>query len=225
MRNFSLILFFALIAQAASASTITPVVYAYDTENGESGYRSYLDESYNGGGDPTDPGSTLSGGTGDLTDGVVATDHYYVTSKPYVGWLRYADQMDDPVSITFSFDMEYSFDSVTIFYDDPDKNHTGPLGKVEVGGVDVFELDDPAANVPTSATLDLQGFVADELVLDLYGSSFWFFVSEITFSGSVAPLTSPAGLASAPIPASSLLLLGALGGLMVVRRRSVNSRS
>lgn len=74
---------------------ITPT--SYDMANG----RAYHDDTYSGSGAPNTNGSSLSGGLGQLTDGVTEAESYYTDmgnghAYEWVGW------MTDP-SITFDF--------------------------------------------------------------------------------------------------------------------------
>jgi hypothetical protein len=48
---------------------------SYDMLNGESGSYTYYDDTYDGDGDTGTPLAPLSNGLGDLTDGVIATEH------------------------------------------------------------------------------------------------------------------------------------------------------
>ena len=80
---------FLAFAATAEASFVTPT--SYDMPNGYTGSYEYWDESYTGSGNTAADGDPLSGGLGDLTDGVVASDNWYVVEAPlgpgpYVGW-------------------------------------------------------------------------------------------------------------------------------------------
>ena len=99
-----------LTSIAAQAAPVTPVAYAM--LNGGSGSFTYHDDSYDGAGSVTTDYATLSGGVGDLTDGVIATQNWHVTPGPYVGWAQL-----NPV-ITFDFGAEVALNAVTLFFDD-----------------------------------------------------------------------------------------------------------
>ncbi len=73
----------AIGANAASASILA--VTSYDMNNGCGnscgGTYNYWDGNYNGSGSPTVSNSFLSGGTGALTDGIIATQPWYDVSN------------------------------------------------------------------------------------------------------------------------------------------------
>ena len=93
-----------LVGSVAVAAPLT--VSSYDMPNGDGqahgGSYNYWDATYSGSGNPTQDGSLLSGGTGKLTDGVIATQDWYAVSNnagtgQYVGWVS-----SNP-TITFHF--------------------------------------------------------------------------------------------------------------------------
>ena len=76
----------ALAAASTFAAAGNVVPTSYDMLNGQTGSFTYWDDSYNGTGSPTTSGDLLTGGLGDLTDGVIATENWFSTPGPYVGW-------------------------------------------------------------------------------------------------------------------------------------------
>ena len=89
---------FATIALSAVVASAAPLpVQSYDMQNGQTGIFTYWDDTYNGSGNPTASGNFLSGGTGDLADGVVAISNWDITPALYVGW---EDIVPDIVSIS-----------------------------------------------------------------------------------------------------------------------------
>lgn len=158
--------FLASLAGSASAATLN--VASYDMPNGEeytsySGYE-YFDESYNGTGDTSVSRAQLSGGTGDLTDGVIGTATWEPTNffttpeqratlqagmRPYVGWfIEESKGAPYEVSIRFSFEQQVTVNSLLIH---------GLVGNLDRSSnneptmPDYFRLSNDA----TSTTLDL----------------------------------------------------------------------
>lgn len=196
---------FGLSATCAVAVPVQPI--SYDMPNGSSGSYQYWDESYNGSGNPFVNGSTLSGGTGDLTNGVIATQNWFIVEQPsgagpYVGW------QSDP-TITFHFAQAWDFNSLTLYVDDSN-GHGGvstPAG-VTVNGA-YTAIADPASSAPFGVTIDLTGLAdTDTLVVSLTRRSSWVFLSEVTFDATPVPL-----------PAGVVLMGTGLAGLGLLRAR------
>ena len=202
---------FGLTAGVAAAATVSPV--SYDMPNGSTGSFAYFDSSYSGSGNVNVPGAALSGGLGELTDGVIATQNWNVTPAPYVGW------QSDPV-ITFHVDQVYAFSAITLHFDD--SNGMGGVfqpASVSVNGVGYAVPENPGA-APFGFTADLAGMQADSLTVQIFRTpgSAWVFLSEVSFEGAV-PASAP--VSPIPLPAGGLLLVGALGALGLVRRRGL----
>ncbi|MGP6085573.1 VPLPA-CTERM sorting domain-containing protein [Antarctobacter jejuensis] len=214
MKILALATALSLGAMAANAATVTPV--SYDMPNGNSGSYNYWDDTYTGTGNRTVDGAALSGGTGQLTDGVIATANWYSVESPrgpngpYVGWSTALPQTTNPV-ITFRFDKAYDFNSITFHFDDA--NGGGGVSApraVDVNGLG-FGVADPAGSAPFAFTGSLAALGAtDELTVQIFHRTSWLFLSEVTFDAEVSAV---------PLPASGLLLLGAFGGLAAWRRK------
>lgn len=197
-----------LAAGMSAASTVNPV--SYDMPNGSFGSFNYFDSSYSGSGNKNVPGAALSGGLGDLTDGVIATQNWNAQPGLYVGW------QSDPI-ITFHFDQVYAFDAITFHFDD--SNGMGSVFQptsVSVNGVGYVVPDNPGA-APFAFTADLAGLQADSLTVQIFRSptSSWVFLSEVAFDGA---LPTGAPVSAVPLPAGGLLLIGALGALGLMWR-------
>jgi hypothetical protein len=114
------------IATQANAIQLHPV--SYDMPNGETGSFTYWDDSYNGSGDKTTSLAPLTGGLGDLTDGIIATSNWPDTPNPYVGWTSI-----DPI-IQFHFANQVNVNSLTINFDEFNDVNTPNNVTIAMGG-------------------------------------------------------------------------------------------
>ncbi|MBL8307740.1 MAG: PEP-CTERM sorting domain-containing protein [Rubrivivax sp.] len=181
------------LALQVHAQSVQPTHYdmtnGYGTASG--GSFNYWDGSYSGMGNPQQDFSALSGGTGDLTDGLIASDNWHLVENlegtgPYVGWRDI-----DPV-ITFHFAEPRQFQSLTVHFDDA--NGFGNVAtpdslSVTLGGSTVsLLLADPDAGQPGMATLSLVGTPAAQvLTLQLFRRDSGVFVSEVQFDALPVP--------------------------------------
>lgn len=236
----------------AEAATVKPIEYSMIQGGVGSDFPpdiSYRDNIYTGSNSDFQSGAPvaidaygyLSGGLGKLTDGVIATKNArsivedehgnrlpdsYDQLDRYVGWSTqqisqfYGDDVH-PV-ISWKFDQEYEFNSVTFHFSRADLGHSAGLRLPSKIGVKTDGSDDEYVVDPAYTTwngAEKQGLpVAYTLDLSMYGpmSSFdttifhagsWVMISEVTFDANV------------PLPASGLLLFGGLGALGLLRRR------
>lgn len=193
---------------SGGAATAASVPSSYDMLNGHSGSYHYWDDTYSGRGCTTCDNMALSGGKGDLTDGIIATDNWFVTEAPagagpYVGW--YFDQ-----TIRFHWNESTSIDSVVFYLDDANGvGNVSPPLRITVGGKN-FPVSDPAGAAPFAFTASAIGFTGKDLVVNLYRQNTWIFLSEVAFFGPARKV---------PEPASALLLLMALGAAGAARLR------
>jgi hypothetical protein len=171
-------------SSAFSFTTVNMIMpIAYDMLNGETGSYTYFDDTYDGDGNNGQPLAPLSNGLGDLTDGVIATEHWNVTSGPYVGWVSV-----DP-TITFHFAETVNIDVVTLHLDDsgggggvyaPD-DVTITMGDDTL----VFPCSDPPGDEPFAFTLEdlaLSGTTLELTIAD-YSTSGYMMLSEVEFYG------------------------------------------
>jgi len=204
----------AATALPAMAQTVLAPT-AYDMPNGygqaHDGSNNYWDKAYTGNGNTSLDGDPLSGGLGDLTDGVIATGNWNEVENlegtgPYVGW-----SLIDPV-ITFHFAQAHTFSHVKIWHDDANGygNVATPMGfTVTVGAQSTyFAITDPGTAEPFASTLVLgPGFTGSSLQLQVHRFDSATMLSEVQIS-------------AVPEPASAALLAAGAGLLLALRRRS-----
>jgi hypothetical protein len=196
---------------AASTAMAAPLfASSYDMRNGNGqasgGSFNYWDIAYtgtgsvNGAGPKTADGETLTGGLGDLTDGVIAAVNWNTIETtagtgPYVGWCRDcggASVLDPTITFRFTPGLleTYVFDTVTLFLDD--SNGAGgvePPSSVSIsinGGPAINTIvADPAGGAPFALTIDLGGTPGDEITIQLFHDNQWVFLSEVDFDGRI----------------------------------------
>lgn len=190
---------------AASSAFAGVAPDSYNMLNGNTGSYNYWDETYTGAGCVTCDNAALTGGRGDLTDGIIATDNWFVTEAPvgngpYVGWTL------DPV-ITFHWNTPVNITSVTFHFDD--SNGAGGVSapaSVTVDGTN-FPIVDPLGSAPFAFVANGLSFTGNDLVVSITRSNAWVFLSEVEFNA--API---------PEPETYAMLLAGLGLLGFVAR-------
>ncbi len=204
----------ALAALPAAAQTVVaPTAYHMPNGYGQAhgGSFNYWDKGYTGSGNTTLDFAPLSGGLGDLTDGVVATQRWDLVENvdgtgPYVGWSGI-----DPV-ITFHFAQAHTFSQVVVWHDDAEGHGnvaTPAAFTVTVGALSQrFEITDPAGDTPFASILVLgPGFTGGSLQLEVHRFDTATMLSEVQIS-------------AVPEPDSAALLAAGAGLLLALRRRS-----
>lgn len=168
------------LAGGAWAATVAPV--SYDELNGFAGQYNYFDDLYTGSGCKTCAGSSLTGGLGDLTNGVIATSNWNVAETsghgPYVGW-AYTDP-----TITFHFGQLVQIDSVTFSFDDAQAGGVSAPTSVLIG-TKSFSVANPVGTAPFSFTASGLGFAGSDLAVKIVRGDVAVFVSEISFLSPV----------------------------------------
>jgi hypothetical protein len=182
----------AFAAQAAQLA-----VTSYDMPNGDgnahAGSWNYWDANYTGSGATTTDGlsgSTLSGGTGKLTDGHIATSPWYLVSNSagtgdYVGW-----ESPDVAKITFHFANAVDISEIKLYVDN---SHVGGVYAPDAVIVDGSSFANAAwASASYPELIDLTGLAVHGNSVDVTlhnfssGSGSWVFLSEAQFFGTSA---------------------------------------
>lgn len=191
---------FGLVLSGLTAVTIvhaaSPVSYDMLNGNGvaSGGSFNYWDLGYTGAGQTNVDNSPLSGGLGDLTDGIIATDNWFAVENvagtgPYVGWRDL-----NPV-ITFNFAGVQSINGVTIYADDSDGNGGVSLPDGVVINGTLYDVDETLfGSEPKALAFTNLGLNTDTVTVELIRSNAWVFVSEVEFDAVPEP-TSLAALA------------------------------
>lgn len=240
--------FGALGTSTCWAATLNPV--SYDMQNGEEytsfgGYE-YFDETYNGSGDTTAPRASLTGGVGDLTDGVIGTANWKPTDffttpeeeaelqetmRPYVGWF-----VQESKGAPYAIDITFRFDSVV---DVSKVNIHGLMGNLDRssnneptmpdyfrisnanGSAEIDRSDVSDATRTYLETIETGGLRGREFKLSLgfnYDPTDFYSGRDFIFISEVEFQ----GPAPVPLPAGGLLLLSALGALALRGRKNNN---
>jgi hypothetical protein len=203
----------AALSTCLAAGSVAAGPDTYSVLNGNTGSYQYWDESYSGAGCVTCDNAPLSGGTGDLTDGIIATQNWFVTEAPpgngpYVGWTI------DP-TFSFHWNATTSLDSVTFHLDDSDgAGGVSAPSSVVVNGM-TFAVPEPSGSAPFAFTAQGLSFTGTDLTVSLIRKNSWVFLSEVEFNAVAAPI---------PEPETYALMLAGLGAVgFAARRRKARS--
>lgn len=193
----------------ANAAVVNPT--SYSMINGGVGVFQYMDDVYTG----TDSGGFLSGGVGELTDGVIATGPWFTTPGPYVGW-RYISP-----EITFNFAGAIDLASAKFFFDDA--KGSGGVFLPDSLSFDFgsgFQLGTPTVTTLSHLgvyTYDFTGVTTSSFVVRIDSALEWVMLTEVDFDGT------PSSVIAVPEPASWAMMLGGFGLVGAALRRQVRS--
>jgi hypothetical protein len=215
MMKLALALATLLISVSSSttfAAAINPVSYempnGYGQANG--GSYNYWDKNYTGAGNTSTDGAYLSGGLGDLTDGVTTNLNWYniengAGTGPYVGWL------DINPTIIFHFASTVNISSITIHADDSfgAGGVSLPLSVAFNGGSAINVIDpNSSSSLPKDLIFSNLSLTGNQVSITLNRGNRWVFVDEISFNA--APV---------PEPETYAMMLAGLGVMVSATRR------
>ena len=196
-----------VVCLAGGTASAAVMPDSYNMLNGNTGSYTYWDETYSGSGCVTCNNASLTGGKGDLTDGIIAADNWFVTEAPagngpYVGWMNL-----NP-TITFHWNTTVTINSVTFYLDDA--NGAGGVNapaSVMVDG-NLFSIAEPVGSAPFAFTANGFSFTGNDLVVTLNRKNAWVFLSEVEFNAMAVPE-----------PETYALMLVGLGAIATITRR------
>jgi hypothetical protein len=205
--------------QVAQAAPVTVTSYSMPNGDGQSttGVYNYWDRAYSGSGATNVDGAPLSGGTGDLTDGVVASGPWNVSENvagtgPYVGW-RNTRSLNPLITFNFADVVTINFIRIHV-----DNSLSGGVRAPAEIFINDYSLPFTAPAAGTIGFIDFTGLneVGSSLTLQFFqdtaAGNAWVFVSEVSFDGSPA-------VAVVPEPASWAMLIAGFGLVGAVARR------
>ncbi len=211
----------AILAASAAAQAAPITVATYSMPDGAPYFGAYYDNAYTG----SNTGGFLSGGKGDLTDGVFGTSVVtgYGAWSPYVLWYQ-----QSPV-ITFDLGAIHTLDSVTTYFKyyssaavyipasvgvrfSSDGISFGATQVRSLSSTERYLSDNMDGIYQLLATPGVGRYV--ELTLNNLPENAWIALAEVVFDGSLG------GVSNVPEPASGALILAALAAMGLRGKRA-----
>jgi hypothetical protein len=214
----------AASALALAAPSFASQIFStsYDMPNGggqaSGGSFNYWDLAYSDSGCKTCDGAPLSGGHGDLTDGVVATQEWdFVENNagtgPYVGWYPAGPlELQLNPTITFHFAGSPTITGVNIHMDNSHVGGVAAPANILVDGVNQPYTPPPVFSIGWVALTGLN-LTGGTHTVQFVEPQWWTFISEVTFDGVAGR--------GVPEPASWVTMIagfGMVGGALRSRR-------
>ncbi|MBM4107744.1 MAG: hypothetical protein FJ255_02860 [Phycisphaerae bacterium] len=208
-----------LLGSVAHADIVHPIEYRMFNGEGRlaGGWFDYWDQTYRGSGSTGVDLSPLTGGLGQLTDGVVGHRDWWGDLGNGPAWEWVAWTTINP-TIVFRFDQPYVFDQVSLHVNNAEIGAVTYPSVITLDfGADGVNFETPSVFASGHANYGLYGGRWEDFMVSGTGTYVraqltrtgpnWIFLSEVTFSGT-------------PIPApGATALLGAGLALMAGRRR------
>jgi hypothetical protein len=209
------------VAAPALAAPLT--VTRYDMLNGggqnSGGSSNYWDLGYTGSGCTNCDYAALSGGIGQLTDGIAASDIWFPVENgagtgPYVGWWDF--YAPSPL-VTFTFAANPTIDSIAIHLDNSNLGGVNAPTDIKIDGQSY------SFTAPSLGTAGWVSFTGLSLTGNQHSVQFvqapgtYTFVSEVSFAGTTVPEPGQWALLGAGF--------GLLGGAMRHQRRGRDNQA
>ena len=205
------------VAVPVAASAAPVPVSSYSMPNGATGSFNYRDTTYtNCAGQCDVTGTSLTGGTGKLTDGFWPLYDWYAWGQetPWVGWDASQGQAN-PI-ITFSFDQMLRIDSISLWLSNTLDGGVSLPQSVLIDGLSFEVARDEANNNIREVVFSGLNLVGSSHTLQLIQApnSPWVMLGEAHFDGVT--------VTAVPEPPTWMLMLAAVGALYAgaLRRNS-----